>query len=74
MGLKVHRKNSGPYRVTKVGRNDRYRVSKIEGEGPNETWADYMSPWEGFSRDHVDDDEFVGSDDEEEDDEPQDNT
>ena len=36
-GLKVHRKNLGPYRVTKVGRNDRYRVSKIEGEGPNET-------------------------------------
>ena len=59
-GLKVHRKNLGPYRVTRVMRNDRYGVSKIEGEGPNETStsADYMSPWEGFTRDHADDDNY----------------
>lgn len=47
-GLKTHSKFLGPYRVTKVLRNDRYLVEKLGyHEGPFQTSAsaDHMKPW-----------------------------
>lgn len=47
-GLKLAAKFLGPYRITKVLRNDRYIVEKIGShEGPRETStvADQMKPW-----------------------------
>lgn len=47
-GLKFRNKFLGPYRITRVMRNDRYAVVKIgECEGPQETYTsvDYMKPW-----------------------------
>lgn len=47
-GLKLRAKFQGPYKVTRVMRNDRYSVMKIgEHEGPavTTTSADHMKPW-----------------------------
>lgn len=48
-GLKLKPKYLGPYKVTKVKRNDRYNVEKIDSssEGPisTTTCAEYMKPW-----------------------------
>lgn len=47
-GLKMHTQFIGPYKVTKVLRNDRYLVEKLyDHEGPNKTSsaADFMKPW-----------------------------
>lgn len=52
-GLKLKSKYLGPYRVTKVKRNDRYSVEKADSsaEGPNvtSTCAEYMKPWAALS-------------------------
>jgi len=60
-GLKFAGKYLGPYRITKVLRNDRYIVEKIgEHEGPRQTVtvAEYMKPWIPY------DDEFNDEEDE----------
>lgn len=47
-GAKLKPKNMGPYKVTKIERNDRYGVNKIGiNEGPKETTtsADNMTSW-----------------------------
>lgn len=47
-GLKLHSLYLGPYRVTKIKRNERYDVEKIGShEGPNKTSssAEFMKPW-----------------------------
>lgn len=48
-GLKLRPKYLGPYRVTKVKRNDRYDVEKLdthnEGPGRTSTSADQMKRW-----------------------------
>lgn len=63
-GLKLCAKFRGPYKVTRVMRNDWYSVAKIgEHEGPmaTTTSADHMKPWladteEVFSDDNQDED------------------
>lgn len=50
-GLKFRAKYLGPYKVTKVLRNDRYIVEKIgNGEGPRttSTASDHMKQWSEF--------------------------
>lgn len=47
-GAKLKPKNVGPYKVTKVKKNERYNVEKIgchEGPGRTSTAADNMKPW-----------------------------
>lgn len=48
-GLKLKPKYLGPYRVTKLKRNDRYDVEKTDSsaEGPicTSTCAEYMKMW-----------------------------
>lgn len=47
-GIKLAEKFLGPYRVSKVLRNDRYLVERVgEREGPKHTitMAEYMKPW-----------------------------
>lgn len=49
-GMKLHSLYLGPYKVTKVKRNDRYDVEKIgehEGPGITSTSVDNMKPWAG---------------------------
>jgi len=61
-GLKLRNKFLGPYRITKIMRNDRYTVEKVgEHEGPQvtSTSADYMKPWLCF-----DDETETGSENE----------
>lgn len=50
-GLKLQKKFLGPYRVTKTNPNDRYKVEKIDGEGPQKTTtaADSMKIWKNSS-------------------------
>lgn len=60
-GLKLRAKFQGPYKITRVMRNDRYSVAKVgDHEGPNttSTSADHMKPWVT----HIDD---VENDDDE---------
>ncbi|CAK1600209.1 unnamed protein product [Parnassius mnemosyne] len=49
LGLKLKPKYLGPYQVSKVKRDDRYDVEKVDraAEGPNKTSssADQMKPW-----------------------------
>lgn len=54
-GLKLKPKFLGPYKVTKVKRNNRYDVEKIDSqaEGPNKTStaADHMKAWPDYASD-----------------------
>jgi len=64
-GLKLKIKFLGPYKITEVRANDRYSISKIDGEGPQETLssADNMKPWKGFSKDDFDDEDGTDEED-----------
>lgn len=58
-GLKLKPKFLGPYQVTKLNRNDRYDVEKLnpndEGPGNTSSAADHMKPWpEGQLIDYLD--------------------
>lgn len=69
-GLKIARKYLGPYKVKKIGVNERYEVEKVgEHEGPitTTTSADQMKPWR-HQRSY---EEYVSSDEEEQIDEVQ---
>lgn len=47
-GLKLHSLYLGPYKVTKIKRNERYELEKVGNhEGPIKTSssADFMKPW-----------------------------
>lgn len=51
-GLKISKKFYEPYKVTKVKRNNRYDVIKVEdGDGPDRTStaADFMKPYSIYS-------------------------
>lgn len=65
-GLKLQPKFLGPYRVSKVNRNNRYEVKKVNqnDEGPirTSTAADYMKPWSSYESNE----ESSGSDEESE--------
>lgn len=52
-GLKLKKKNFGPYQITKIKGNDRYEVNKIGiHEGPHKTSssAENMSPWKKYNQ------------------------
>ena len=64
-GLKLAIKFLGPYKITKLQSNDRYKVGKLgDGEGPEQTTtsADNMKPWRGFA-DDLEADELSDEDD-----------
>ncbi|KZC05515.1 hypothetical protein WN55_07090 [Dufourea novaeangliae] len=51
-GLKIKKKYLGPYKVSRVKRNNRYEVIRVgDDEGPRltSTSADYMKPYIGLS-------------------------
>lgn len=54
-GMKIKPKFLGPYRITKVKRNNRYDVEKADSqaEGPNKTTtsSDYMKAWPDYVND-----------------------
>ena len=68
-GLKLIPKYLGPYRITKIKRNDRYDVEKVDvnTSGPlrTSTAADHMKPWANITDNLIDDDKIEESSEDE---------